>query len=178
MSRIGKQPIEIPEKTEVTVADNAVRVRGPAGELARSLRPEVNVEIKAGAVHVSPARNSKISRALWGTYASLIKSMVKGVNEAFAKKLVVEGVGYRVAQSGANVELNVGFSHPVALAIPEGISVTAEKNEITVTGADKERVGQFAAEIRAVRKPEPYKGKGIRYHDEVVRRKQGKRAVA
>lgn len=178
MSRIGKQPIEIPEKTEVTVADNAVRVRGPAGELARSLRPEVNVEIKAGAVHVTPARNSKISRALWGTYASLIKNMVKGVNEAFAKKLVVEGVGYRVAQSGTNVELNVGFSHPVVLAIPEGISVAVEKNEITVTGADKERVGQFAAEIRAVRKPEPYKGKGIRYHDEVVRRKQGKRAVA
>lgn len=177
MSRIGKQPIEIPEKTEVAVADDAVRVKGPLGELTRSLRPEIKVEVKDGAVHVSPTRNSKISRALWGTYASLIKSMVRGVNEVFEKKLVVEGVGYRASQSGSNVELNVGFSHPVVLAVPEGISVAVEKNEITITGSDKERVGQFAAEIRAVRKPEPYKGKGIRYHDEVVRRKQGKRAV-
>ena len=178
MSRIGKQPIEIPEKTEVAVVDNMLRVTGPLGELTRALRPEVHVEIKAGAVHVNPTRNSKLSRALWGTYTSLIKSMVKGVNEVFQKKLVVEGVGYRAAQSGTAIELNVGFSHPVVLPIPEGISVTVEKNEITVTGSDKERVGQFAAEIRAIKKPEPYKGKGIRYHDEVVRRKQGKRAVA
>jgi len=177
MSRIGLQPVEVPPQTEVTVADNAVHVKGPQGKLSRVLHPQVRVSVEGSIVKVEPVSNSKLARALFGTYSSIIKSMVRGVHEPFSKKLVVEGVGYRVSQSGNTLELLVGYSHPVTLTIPEGLIVTVEKNEITVTGPDKELVGQFAAEVRAVKKPEPYKGKGIRYDDEVVRRKQGKRAV-
>lgn len=178
MSRVGKQIIEIPPKTEVTVSAGSVRVKGPLGELERSFRPEdVHITVEGNEVKVDPKRNTKISRSLWGTYASHVKNMVEGVNTPFEKKLVVEGVGYRVEVRGEELVLSVGFSHPVALAIPTGVTVAVEKNEITISGFDKERVGQFAANVRAVRKPEPYKGKGIRYSDEIIRRKQGKRAV-
>lgn len=177
MSRIGKQSVAIPEKTEVVITDNAVRVKGPLGELSQTLHPQVRVSVEGDEVKVEPVSQSKLSRSLWGTYASLIKSMVRGVHEPFSKKLVVEGVGYRVGQSGNKLELSVGYSHTVTLEIPEGLSVLVEKNEITITGPNKELVGQFAAEVRATKKPEPYKGKGIRYDDEVVRRKQGKRAT-
>lgn len=170
--------MEIPEKTEVVVGEHAVSVKGPNGTVSRTLHPNVKVDVSGGTVTVTPQSKSKLARALWGTYASLIQSMIRGVNEPFVKKLVVEGVGYRAAQSGDALELTVGYSHPVRIKIPEGITVTVDKNEITVTGVDKELVGQFAANVRAARKPEPYKGKGIRYDDEVVRRKQGKRAAA
>lgn len=178
MSRIGKQTIQIPEKTEVNVSAGEVVVKGPLGELHRTFRPEdVTITVEGGAVSVAPKRETKISRSLWGTYASHIKNMVEGVNKPFEKKLILEGVGYRVEVKGNELVLSVGYSHPVALAIPEGVNVTVEKNEITIAGSNKEVVGQFAAVVRATRKPEPYKGKGLRYSDEIIRRKQGKRAV-
>lgn len=177
MSRIGKRPIAIPEKTEVTITDNAIRVKGPLGELSRALRPEIEVLVKDNTIVVRPKEETNFARALWGTFTSHIKNMVRGVNEPYVKKLIIEGVGYRAAVSGDNLELNVGFSHSVSVPLPKELSVKVEKNEITVSGSDKELVGQFTAKVRAVKKPEPYKGKGIRYHDEVVRRKQGKRAV-
>ena len=178
MSRIGKNPIAIPEKTEVTVADGVVSVKGPLGELRRTLAPQVEVTVADGGVQVSPKDDSKKALVFWGTFASHIRNMVAGVNEPFVKKLQVDGIGYKADVQGKAVVLNVGFSHPVALDIPEGLTVTAEKNLITVSGSDKEMVGQFAANIRAVKKPEPYKGKGIHYEGEQIRRKQGKKAGA
>lgn len=177
MSRIGKQPITIPEKTEVTVADGVVVVKGPLGELKKQLHPSVSVAVDGSAVSVSPVNESQLALALWGTYASHIRNMIAGVTTPFQKKLSVEGIGYRVSLSGKNLELLVGFSHPVVIEVPENLTVSVEKNEITVSGPDKEQVGQFAAEVRAVKKPEPYKGKGIRYADEIVYRKQGKKTV-
>ena len=177
MSRIGKQPVAIPEKTDVSVSDNSISVKGPLGELSRALNSSISVKVENNEVIVTPVDKSNKARALWGTYASHVKNMVKGVNEAFEKKLVVEGIGYRVNLSGKKLELIVGFSHSVVLEVPEGITVVVEKNNIGISGSDKEKVGQFAAEIRAVKKPEPYKGKGIRYEGEVVRRKQGKKTV-
>lgn len=177
MTRIGKQPIHIPEKTEVDFQDDHVNVKGPRGELSRTVHGDVEISVSEGVVEVKPTSLSLRARALWGTYASHIRNMIEGVNKGFEKRLVIEGVGYRASVSGDVLTLNVGFSHPVEKKIPEGIDVSVEKNTISISGIDKEHVGAFAAEIRAVRKPEPYKGKGIRYEDEVVRRKQGKKAA-
>ncbi len=177
MSRLGKQPITIPEKTEVTVTADTLSVKGPLGALERPLRSEVKIEVKDGEVVITPTRKSKFARSLWGTYAAHVSNMVKGVNTPFEKKLIVEGVGYRAEAQGNKIVLNVGYSHPVELVAPEGVEVSVEKNVIGVKGINKDHVGEFAANIRAVRKPEPYKGKGIRYEDEVIRRKQGKKAV-
>ncbi len=177
MSRIGKQKISIPEKTEVTVSGNSVSVKGPLGELTKDLHEAITVSVDNNEVVVSPVSNTIQARALWGTYASHIKSMIEGVNKVFEKKLIVEGIGYKVNLSGKNLELIVGFSHPVILTLPEGINVVVEKNNISISGSDKQIVGQFTAEIRDVKRPEPYKGKGIRYEDEIVRRKQGKKTV-
>lgn len=177
MSRIGKQPIKIPEKTEVIVSGDMLLVKGPLGELSRRLHPEVSVSIEDGAVIVSPQNKTLFAQALWGTYASHVINMLQGVNQPFEKRLLVQGIGYKSDLSGNKIVLAVGFSHKVELYIPEGLKVTSEKNVITVSGADKELVGQFAAKIRAVKKPEPYKGKGIRYEGEQVRQKQGKKSV-
>ena len=177
MSRIGKQPITIPDKTEVSISDGILSVKGPLGKLTRKVRNDVKIEVVGQEVVVTLVKKTRLARALWGTYASHIDNMVHGVNELFEKKLVVEGVGYRVELSGGELTLNMGYSHPVKLTVPEGIEVQVLKNTINIKGSDKEVVGQFAAEVRSVRKPEPYKGKGIRYHDEVIRRKQGKKAV-
>ncbi len=177
MSRIGKQRIVIPEKTEVTVGDNMVTVKGPHGELHRSFRSDVVITVEDGAVKVAPTRETILARSLWGTYASHVVNMIQGVNTPYEKRLIIEGVGYKGEVQGSDVVLNIGFSHQVRLPIPEGITAVFEKNVIVITGPDKEKVGQFAAEIRAKRKPEPYKGKGIRYSDEIVRRKQGKKAI-
>lgn len=177
MSRIGKQPLIIPEKTEVTVAGGVVTVKGPLGELKRDILNEVSVEVKDGTVVLTPAKPTRFAKALWGTYASHISNMISGVNKAYEKTLIIEGVGFRATVSGKELTLNVGFSHPVVLTAPEGIEVTVEKNNIIVKGIDKDVVGEFTAKIRAKKKPEPYKGKGIRYIDEFVRRKQGKKAV-
>ena len=179
MSRIGKQPIAIPQGVSVSFndTDRVMTVTGPHGTLNRHVRADVSVSVSDEEVTLRPAGDSASARALWGTYASHARNMIEGVTNKFEKTLVVEGVGYRVEQSGSAVILSVGFSHPVREEIPEGVEVSVEKNVITVRGADKEQVGGFAARLRSIKKPEPYKGKGIRYSDEVVRRKQGKKAA-
>lgn len=176
MSRLGKRPIAIPKNTEVTVVDGLVNVKGPKGELSLAFRPAVKISLTDEGVFVEPAKDNVESNSLWGTYASEIRSMMQGVNEHFEKKLIVEGVGFKSEVNGTTLKMALGFSHPVFFEVPEGIACTAEKNVITISGASKERVGQFAAVVRAKKKPEPYKGKGIRYSDEVVRRKEGKKA--
>ncbi len=179
MSRIAKRPIAIPKDTEVTVAGDSFTVKGPKGTLTCSFRPqEIAMVVKDGAVHLTLVRETRMALALWGTYAAHLRNMLRGVNEPFGKKLIVEGIGYRSEVSGSNLKFSVGYSHPVLLSIPEGISIKVEKNVIDVLGIDKGLVGAFAAQIRSVRKPEPYKGKGIRYSDEIIIRKQGKRAGA
>lgn len=177
MSRLGKKPITIPEKTEVTVVDSVVTVKGPKGELKREVRPEIIVAVEGSEVTTAPEKRSKTAQELWGTYAAHIRNMIAGVNEGFEKKLTIEGVGFRWALSGKTIELQVGFSHPVKVEVPEGLEVVIEKNDMTIKGIDKELVGKFAAEVRAIKKPEPYKGKGIRYSDEVIRRKEGKKSA-
>ena len=178
MSRIGKQTIIIPEKTEVVKNDSTVVVKGPLGELSRDFNmKDVNIMIEGNEITLKPTNDSKFTNALWGTYASHIKNMVEGVNKPFEKKLIVEGVGFKVEISGEELVLNLGFSHKINVSIPKDLNVTVEKNTITISGIDKELVGQFSASIRAFKKPEPYKGKGIRYENEVIRRKQGKKSV-
>lgn len=178
MSRLGKQPIEIPSGVEAKLQDGVFSVKGPKGELSRTFTDDVAVVVEGGAVTLTPVAERENAHALWGTYAAHINNMIAGVTEGFEKQLEIEGVGYRVEAQGSKLVLNVGFSHPVELESPEGITVTVEKNLITVRGADKDLVGQHAANIRAVRKPEPYKGKGIHYVGEYIIRKQGKKAVA
>jgi large subunit ribosomal protein L6 len=177
MSRLGKQPIAIPQGVEVTVADGIVSVKGPKGTLTKQVSPLVTIDVKEGEVIVMPKKEMDAARAMWGTFAAHVRNMVKGVTEGFTKQLEIEGVGYRAEAQGNNLKLAVGFSHPVLIPTPEGITLTVEKNLITVTGPDKEIVGQFAADIRKVKKPEPYKGKGIHYMGEYIIRKQGKKAV-
>jgi large subunit ribosomal protein L6 len=178
MSRIAKQPITIPEKTEVSLVDGLFTVKGPKGTLSRALKSDVIVKLDGGVIMLMPKDDTDIfSRALWGTYASHIKNMIAGVNTPFEKKLILEGVGFKSEVKGKDLVLALGFSHGVTVAIPEGLTVTAEKNTVSISGIDKEAVGQFAAKVRAMKKPEPYKGKGFRYHDEVIRRKQGKKAA-
>ena len=178
MSRIGKLPIKIPAGTDVSVVSSELIVKGKGGTLRRVIHPAVSVSIDGGTVTVSPAKNNRLARALWGTYAAHVRNMISGVTQPFTKNLMVEGIGYRAELAGKQLKLSVGFSHPVLVTVPEGIAVSVDKNNISISGADKEQVGQFAAEIRAVRKPEPYKGKGIRYEGEVIRMKQGKKAAA
>lgn len=178
MSRIGKQTIAIPAGTEVSVTSDAIVVKGKGGTLSRQSHPSIKVSVANGVAAVEPANSSRLAKALWGTYAAHVKNMIAGVNTPFQKKLQVEGIGYKVELNGKNLKLNVGFSHPVLVAIPEGITALIEKNIITISGADKDAVGQFAASVREIKKPEPYKGKGIRYEGEVIRMKQGKKAAA
>lgn len=178
MSRIGKNTIEIPSGTEVNVVDGVLKVKGSHGTLEKNVHDAVSIVVEGNGVTVSPKNDSKLSRSLWGTFASHIRNMIHGVNEKYTKKLEVHGVGYKVEMEGKNLKLSVGYSHPVVVETPDDLEVSIEKNTITVSGIDKEKVGQFAANIRATRKPEPYKGKGIRYEGEYVREKQGKKAIA
>ncbi|MDZ7726661.1 MAG: 50S ribosomal protein L6 [Candidatus Campbellbacteria bacterium] len=177
MSRVGKQELKIPNGTTVELNGDTVVVKGPKGTLERTLNPKVNVSVEDGEVKVTPVDDELPTQALWGTFASHIKNMIDGVNDPFEKKLEVEGVGYRAEMQGSDLVLNVGYSHPIKMPIPEGVEVSVEKNVISVSGPNKETVGQFASSIRSMRKPEPYKGKGIHYEDEYVRRKQGKKSV-
>ena len=177
MSRTGKRPIAIPAGTEISVKDGELSVKGKGGTLKRPIHQGVSIVVENGTVVVSPVSETRLARALWGTYASHVRNMIAGVNQPFVKKLQIEGIGFKSELSGKTLSLNIGFSHPVKVAIPEGLAVTVEKNIITVSGADKEKVGQFTAVVRAQKKPEPYKGKGIRYEGEVVRMKQGKKAA-
>ncbi len=177
MSRLGKKPIQIPEGVEINVKEGVILVKGPKGELSRNFNPVINIEIKEKDVVLNPKEETPQVMALWGTYSSHIRNMIAGVTEGFSKTLLIEGVGFKAQMSGENLVLNLGFSHPIEMKVPEGAEVKVEKNKIEIFGIDKELVGETAAKIRAYKKPEPYKGKGIRYEDEVVRRKAGKKVV-
>lgn len=177
MSRIGKQPIVIPPKTSVTREGETLVVKGPLGELRRDFLDDVEIVIRDGTVTLSPRGDDPFAQVLWGTYASHIRNMVVGVNAPYKKTLIIEGVGFRAELSGKKIILSLGFSHKVEVDIPEGLTVIIEKGVMGITGIDKDLVGQFSAKVRALKKPEPYKGKGIRYSDEVIRRKQGKKAA-
>ena len=175
MSRIGKKPIILSQNINVTIDGNLVSVKGPKGELSQNIHSLVMVEAKDGQIIVSVKdQTDKKQNSLWGLSRTLISNMVEGVSTGFIKKLEINGVGFKAAVSGQVLVLNVGFSHTVEYKIPTGIDISVEKNVITVTGIDKQQVGQVAAEIRAIKKPEPYLGKGIKYVDEVIRRKAGK----
>ena len=169
--------MSIPAGVTVTFDAHAVRVKGPKGELSRALRDEVTFTQENGVITSVPRRNDKFSRSLWGTYMSHVQNMIAGVVTPFEKKLLVEGVGFKWDVKGKELHLSLGFSHPVVVKIPDGLTVVADKGTLTITGSDKEAVGLFANKIRSLKKPEPYKGKGIRYAAEVIRRKQGKKSA-
>lgn len=177
MSRIGKQQLNIPAKTEVSVSGSTVMVKGPNGTLTRDFKGDIAIIVENDHVKVNPLNESKQARSMWGTAASHIENMILGVNKPYEKQLILEGVGFKSDVSGKNLNLALGFSHPVKVLIPEGLTVKAEKNVITVSGIDIEQVGTFTAHVRQLKKPEPYKGKGFRYSNEVVRRKEGKKSV-
>jgi large subunit ribosomal protein L6 len=177
MSRIGKKIIAIPAGTEVTLVNGVLTVKGPQGTLSKNFKNDIDVTIADGKVTLTPKTMSLENRALWGTYASHVMNMVAGVTTPFVKKLILEGIGYKSEVKGTNLVLALGFSHPVNVPIPSTLKVTAEKNVITVSGIDKEVVGEFAANLRSMKKPEPYKGKGMRYDGEVIKRKQGKKTA-
>lgn len=177
MSRVGKQQLVVPAKTDVSFVNGIFTVKGPLGTLSKELKDTITVTIENNIVSFTPKTDDPFSRALWGTYASHVKNMIAGVNAPYTKKLILEGVGFKSEVKGKDLHLALGFSHPVVVAIPEGLTVTAEKNNLTFTGIDKELVGQFASKIRAMKKPEPYKGKGFRYDTEVIRRKAGKKTA-
>lgn len=175
MSRIGRQPVAIPAGVTVSVADgNVVTVKGPKGTLVRTFVPELTIEVKDNEVIVTRPNDLKREKSLHGLTRTLIHNMVIGVSEGFSKNLEVNGVGYRAAKQGKKLVLNLGYSHPIEMEDPEGIETKVDGNKIIVSGISKEKVGQYAAEIRETRKPEPYKGKGIKYETEVIRRKVGK----
>lgn len=176
MSRVGIYPVSIPEGVDLQVNGREIAVKGKLGSMNWQVPGDVDFEHKDGQVTFSPRSNSKKARALWGTSRAIVANMVHGVSEGFSRKLSVQGVGYRSAVQGNVLDISAGYSHPVKMQIPEGIKVQVNDNtEIEITGYDKHQVGQFAANVRAVRPPEPYKGKGIRYADERVRMKEGKK---
>ena len=176
MSRIGQQPIPVPDGVDVQVAGAGVSAKGRHGALSMTLVPEVAAALEAGAVVVRPLDESTRARSMWGMQRTLVANMIHGVSEGFSVDLVISGVGYRAQVQGDNLQLQLGYSHDVIYPIPEGIQITCEKpTMVRVFGADKQRVGQVAAEIRAWRPPEPYKGKGIKYVNEYVYRKEGKK---
>ena len=175
MSRIGRMPVQIPAGVSVEIADgNVVTVKGPKGTLSRELAKEMEISMEEGHVVVKRPNDLKRMKSLHGLTRTLIRNMVVGVSEGYTKILEVNGVGYKAAKSGKKLTLNLGYSHPIEMEDPEGIETKVEGNKITVSGINKEKVGQYAAEIREKRAPEPYKGKGIKYSDEVIRRKVGK----
>lgn len=175
MSRIGKKPVTIPAGVDVQVADGRVTVKGPKGTLTCDFNNELNIQVENNELTVTRPSDHRTHRALHGTTRSLVANMVEGVANGFTKTLEISGVGYRASKKGSNVVLNVGYSHPVEIQPLEGVELDVPSNtQIVVKGIDKQKVGEMAANIRAVRKPEPYKGKGIRYSNEVIRRKEGK----
>jgi len=178
MSKIGKIPVSIPQDVQVAVEGPYVKVSGPKGNLTFTTRPEIKVEVSKDKVIVNRKNDTKFAKALHGLTRSIISNMIKGVTEGHEKTLELVGVGYRAAKQGENLVLNVGYSHPVVIAQTPGIEIETKENKIIVSGADKILVGETAAKIRRVRPPEPYKGKGIKYADEVIRRKAGKAVKA
>lgn len=178
MSRIGKCPVSIPDNVDITIDKNLLTVKGPKGTLNLSLHYTVSVSIDEKSLVVSKSQESKMASAMWGTTTRLITNMITGVTDGFSKKLELSGVGFRMALKGDKLDMALGFSHPVLIDIPKDLTVSIEGMTLTVSGIDRQRVGQFAAEIRALKPVEPYKGKGFRYNDEHVRRKEGKKAAA
>lgn len=176
MSRIGKKPVPLPKGVTATVDGKLVKVKGPKGELSVKLVPQVDAKVEADGITVTPNMDMDQARQMWGLSRTLVSNLVVGVTQGFQQKLEINGVGYRAAVQGKNLNLQLGFSHDVAYPIPAGITITAEKpTQLTVAGIDKQLVGQVAAEIRNYRRPEPYKGKGVKYAEEHIRRKEGKK---
>ena len=176
MSRIGKYPVPLPKGVTAQVTNGTVAVKGPKGELKLKLVPEVTADVKDGAIAITPREQDDRSRAMWGMQRTLVNNLVKGVTEGYTEKLEISGVGYRAAVQGKKLNLQLGFSHDVNHPIPDGIQIVCEKpTMITITGIDKQLVGQTASEIRSYRPPEPYKGKGVKYAGERIRRKEGKK---
>ena len=178
MSRIGRKPIPVPAGVEFKLDDNVVTVKGPKGTLTQKVHPNMHIALENGEIHVTRPDDEKENRALHGLTRTLVANMVEGVTKGFSKELDVNGVGYRVAKEGKKLNMNIGFSHPVIVEEIDGITIDVPSpNKIVISGTDKQKVGQFAAEVRGKRPPEPYKGKGIKYTDEVIRRKEGKTGV-
>ena len=176
MSRIGKHPVALPQGVSAEVKGHTVAVKGKLGSLSLAFTSDVDVKVEDGKVTITPANDTQRSRMMWGTTRNNINNMVKGVTEGFKETLEIEGVGFRAAMQGKDLVMQLGFSHEVKYHMPEGITIKAEKpTVISVTGADRQKVGQVAAEIRSLKKPEPYKGKGIKYAGEKIRRKEGKK---
>lgn len=176
MSRVGKNPVTVPTGVEVKLADNRFSAKGKLGELSLAISDQVQTRIEDGKVLVTPANDSKQARMMWGTTRNLLRNLITGVSQGYSRSLEISGVGYRASVQGKNLQLQLGYSHDVVFPIPADVTIKCEKpTSITVSGADKQRVGQIAAEIRSFRKPEPYKGKGIKYSDETILRKEGKK---
>lgn len=177
MSRLGKLPIHVPAGTQINLEGDILTAKGPKGELQVKIHPAIKLEIKPEEILVTITnQEDKKEKSLWGLFRSLVNNAVVGVNQPFSKKLEINGVGYKVALTGSKLLLNLGFSHPIEFPLPSGVSAVVEANTITLSSIDKQLVGEIAAQIRKLRKPEPYKGKGIKYSDEVIRRKEGKTA--
>jgi large subunit ribosomal protein L6 len=177
MSRIGKKPVIVPDGVDVHIDGDMVTIKGPKGTLSQKIPAGISVELVNKEILVKTTLETLLTKKLWGTIRSILSNLIEGVTKGYEKKLEIEGVGYRATLSGKTLELLLGFSHPVKVEVQEGIEFKVEKNVITISGISKEAVGRVAAEIRALKKPEPYKGKGIRYSGEVVRRKAGKKAT-
>ncbi|MDA1334438.1 MAG: 50S ribosomal protein L6 [bacterium] len=177
MSRVGKQPIEVPAGVEVSIEPRQVTVKGPKGTLAFVMPHGIEVKKEESSLVVTTTQKTLSTKKLWGTVRSIIANNIDGVTKGFEKKLEVEGVGFRVTLQGKDLEMTLGFSHPVKFPAPEGVEFVVEKNTITITGPSKDAVGRAAAEIRSLKKPEPYKGKGIHYVGEIIKRKAGKKAM-
>jgi large subunit ribosomal protein L6 len=176
MSRVGKKPVVIPAGVTASVEGQVVKVKGPKGALSLVLHGDVEAKVEKGEVKVDPRADTKRARAMWGTYRSLLANVMTGVTKGFERRLEITGVGYRAALQGKNLQVQLGYSHDIVYPIPEGITIAVPKpTEITITGNDSQRVGQVAAEIRAYRPPEPYKGKGVKYANEFIFRKEGKK---
>lgn len=177
MSRVGKKPIALPEKTEITISGSTMTVKGPNGSLAREIPAVLDVVVTGREVQVSPKKDAPASSVMWGTFSSHLKNMIEGVVTPFVRKLLIEGVGYKWEVKGETLHLNIGFSHPIDLKIPKDVKIVIEKGVFVATSINKDSIGQFVSQVRALRKPEPYKGKGIRYETEVIRRKEGKKTT-
>jgi large subunit ribosomal protein L6 len=176
MSRLAKKPITV-GKADVSVASGVLTVKGPKGTLTKRVHPSIDISVDASGVSIKPKDSSRLAKALIGTFASHVKNMVQGVETPYTKKLILDGVGYKMEIRGKDIILAVGFSHPVTLPIPEDITAAVEKNTLKLESLNKESLGQFAANVRRIKPPEPYLGKGFHYEGEVIRRKQGKKAV-